>query len=142
MIYSEFYSELGKLLYAVADIDGFISQKEKRKLKEIVRRELVPEEKHADDYGNDAAFYTEMEFDFLDENMSNPEAAFESFIDFVSEHHTAFDEKMKNVCIRIAKELAYEYRATNKKEKQLIEKLRMELDKITFNRTAHDNDLL
>ena len=135
MIYSEFYSELGKLLYAVADIDGFISQKEKRKLQEIVRRELVPEEKHADDYGNDAAFYTEIEFDFLDENMST-EAAFESFIDFVSEHHTAFDEKMKNVCIRIAKELAYEYRATNKKEKQLIDKLTEEIGKIIVKKTV------
>ena len=39
MIYREFYSELGKLLYAVADIDGVITEKEKKKLKEIVKKE-------------------------------------------------------------------------------------------------------
>ena len=132
MIYTEFYSELGKLLYAIADIDGFISPQEKKKLQEIVRRELVPIEKHGDEYGTDAAFYAETEFNILDENNSDPEAAFESFIDFVEEHHTAFDDKMKNVCIRIAKELAFAYRGTNKKERILIEKLNDKLDKIAI----------
>ena len=132
MIYSEFYSEVGKLLYAIADIDGFISPQEKKKLQEIVRRELVPIEKHGDEYGTDAAFYAETEFNILDENNSDPEAAFESFIDFVEEHHTAFDDKMKNVCIRIAKELAFAYRGTNKKERILIEKLNDKLDKIAI----------
>ena len=130
MIYSEFYSEVGKLLYAIADIDGFISPQEKKKLQEIVRRELVPIEKHGDEYGTDAAFYAETEFNILDENSSDPETAFESFIDFVDEHHTAFDEKMKNVCIRVAKELAYAYRGTNKKEKMLIDKLKEKLEKV------------
>ena len=130
MIYREFYSELGKLLYAIADIDGFISKKEKRKLLEIVKKELVPVEMLKDEFGTDIAYYSEMEFDFLDGEIGDPESAFESFIDFVEEHHTAFDKKMKNVCMRIAKELAFEYRATNKKEKILIEKLKEKLDKI------------
>src|SRR5690606_13704785 len=79
MLYRQFYSELGKLLYAVADVDGMISQKEKKALQELVRKELVPVEKHTDKFGTDVAFYAEIEFDFLEDSMVEPEEAFESF---------------------------------------------------------------
>lgn len=129
MIYREFYSELGKLLYAVADIDHVITQQEKNKLQDIVKKELVPAEPHKDAFGTDAAYYAEIEFDFLDEQIEDAETAFESFIDFVEEHHTAFDKKMKKVCLHITQELANAYRGTNKKEKQLLEKLKQKLEK-------------
>ena len=130
MIYKEFYSELGKLLYAVADIDGVITQKEKKKLEDIVRKELVPGEEHQDEFGTNSAYYSEIEFDFLDEGIVDAESAFESFIDFVEEHHTAFDETMSEVCLHVVKELAAAYRGTNKKEKALLEKLKMKLEEI------------
>ena len=129
MIYKEFYSEVGKLLYAVADIDHVITQQEKNKLQDIVKKELVPAEQHKDAFGTDAAYYTEIEFDFLDEQIEDAETAFESFIDFVEEHHTALDKKMKKVCLHITQELADAYRGTNKKEKQLLEKLKQKLEK-------------
>lgn len=130
MMYKEFYSEFGKLLYSVVDIDGVINKKEKQALKDIVKNELVPTERHTDAFGTNAAFYSEMEFDFLDEGISDAEAAFESFIDFVEDHHTAFDEGMKKVCLHLVKRLSAAYRGTNKKEKVLIEKLRQKLKKI------------
>jgi len=130
MVYREFYSEVGKLLYAVADIDHVITQQEKKKLQDIIKKELLPAEQHQDVFGTDAAYYAEIEFDFLDEQIADAEAAFESFIDFVEEHHTAFDKNMKKVCIHIAKELAAAYRGTNKKEKLLIEKLKQKLEKL------------
>jgi hypothetical protein len=130
MSYKEFYSELGKLLYAVADIDGVITQKEKNKLHDIVRKELVPAESHKDEFGTDAAYYSEIEFEFLDEEIGDTETAFNSFINFVEEHHTAFDEKMIRVCLRVARELAAAYRGTNKKEKMLVDKLRRKLEHI------------
>jgi|ERR1019366_4563009 hypothetical protein len=130
MLYREFYSEIGKLLYAVADIDGVITQQEKKKLQDIVKNELVPIEHHTDAVGTDAAYYTEIEFDFLDEQIADAETAFESFIDFIEEHHTAFDEKMKKVCLHIAKELAAAYRGTNKKETLLLKKLKQKLETI------------
>ncbi len=130
MQYKNFYAELGKLLYAVADIDGMITQKEKGKLQEIVKNELVPLEKHRDTFDTDVAYYTEMEFDFLDEEIGDAETAFNSFIDFIEEHRTAFDERMKKVSLHVAKELAAAYHGTNKKEKDLIEKLRKKLNRI------------
>ncbi|MGP8216624.1 MAG: hypothetical protein ACLQQ4_13750 [Bacteroidia bacterium] len=130
MLYRDFYAELGKLLYSVADISGVITQKEKKTLDEIVRKELVPAENHVDEFGTDAAFYTEMEFDYLDEEIADAEPAFESFIDFVEEHHTAFDEKMKKISLHVANELANAYHKKNKKEVALIKMLKQKLENI------------
>lgn len=130
MEYSEFYSELGKLLYAVCDIDGMITKQEKEKLQEAVKKELVPAEVHSDSAGTDFAYYSEIEFDFLDETIADAPAAFESFIDFVEEHHTAFDARMKKASLHVAKELASVYRGVNKKEQALITKLKKSLEKI------------
>jgi uncharacterized protein YeaO (DUF488 family) len=138
MKYKEYYAELGKLLYAVADIDGAITQKEKKALQDIIRKELAPAEKIRDEFGTDVAYYAEMEFDFLDEEIADAEAAFESFIDFVEDHHTAFDEKMKKTCLHVAKELASAYHGRNIKENELIEKLKKKLEKIEVN-VKHKN---
>ncbi len=127
MLYKQFYSELGKLLYAVANIDGVITQKEKTALQDIVKKELVPAEKHTDIFGTDSGYYTEIEFDFLDEQIVDPEAAFESFIGFIEDHYHAFDENMKKLCVYVAEKLAAAYHGANHKEKSLIEKLKYKL---------------
>jgi hypothetical protein len=130
MLYKNFYAELGKLLYAVADIDHVITPEEKKKLQDIVKNKLVPQDVHTDAFGTDTAYYTEMEFDFLDEQIGDAVVAFESFIDFVEDHHTAFDKQMKNTALRIAKELAAAYEGTSRKERALLEKLQKSLRKI------------
>ena len=81
MDYKEFYSELGKLLYAVADIDHVITQKEKKALTDIVKKELAPTEVHKDAFGTGTAYYTAMEFDILDDEIADSETAFNSFIE-------------------------------------------------------------
>jgi len=130
MLYKNLYAEIGKLLYAAADIDHVISKQEKEVLQNIVTKELLPYEKQVDSYNTNLAYYSEFEFDFLDEEIADTEAAFNSFIDFVEEHHTAFDKNMKKVCIHIVKELSAAYYGTNKKEKELIKKLVTRLEKI------------
>lgn len=130
MEYKEFYSELGKLLYAVADIDHVITQKEKKALLKIVRKDLVPAEAHTDTFGTDVAYYAEMEFDILDDQIADSESAFNSFTDFIEDHHTAIDERMKKTGLRVTREIARAYHGTNKKEKELIRKLREKLNKI------------
>lgn len=124
MIYERFYAELGKLLYAIADVDGWISPIEKIKLRNIIKNELVPTESRTDKYGSDMAYYAEMEFDFLDEQITDVDSAFNSFIDFVEEHHTAFDDRIKMACVQLVNELAKIYRGANKKEQVLIDKLK------------------
>lgn len=125
--YKRFYSELGKLLYAVADIDKVITPEEKKALYELVRKELVPAESHTDVFGTDAAYYTEIEFDYLDDAIIDSETAFQSFIDFVEDHRRLMDEAMRKMCIRLAERLAEAYAGKNKKEQQLLTVLRRKL---------------
>jgi hypothetical protein len=118
-----FYSELGKLLYAAADIDGTITEEEKKRILDIVKKELLPSEKKKDNFGTNDAFYTEMEFEFLDEQIADPITAFESFVNFVEDHKTAFSQSLLKTCLRATKEVAKAYRGTNKKEEHLINEL-------------------
>ena len=130
MEFKEYYSQLGKLLYAIADIDQVISVKEKNKLLEIVKNELLPIENRQDEFGINLAYYAEFEFDFLDEEIMDATSAFQSFIDFLERHQTAIDEHTKNVTLQIAEELAAAYYNTNFKEKILLDKLKYTLRKI------------
>ena len=127
MLYRQFYSELGKLLFALASVDGVISKKEKQELKELVKKELAPAEKNTDKFGTDAAYYTEIEFDILDDEMMDTEQAFESFLFFIEEHHSAIDTRMREVTLKVAKRLAASFHKTNKKEKEMIKRLEEKL---------------
>ncbi len=63
-----FYQQLGKLFYAVADSDNNIQQDEINKLKKVVREEWLPIEDSVDEFGTDAAYQIEIVFDWLLEN--------------------------------------------------------------------------
>lgn len=130
MLLKQYYSELGKLLYAIAEIDGKISNQEKEKLKELIRCELAPTEIHKDEYGTDAAYYAEIEFDIMEESMSEPDEAYESFINFIDEHRTAINNIQLHRALRLATKLADTYYHTNKKEHQFLDKLQSKLDSI------------
>jgi hypothetical protein len=130
MNYKEFYAELGKLLYAVIDSDGVVSKTEKNRLKNLVKKQLVPLEHHVDAYGTNIAFYSEMEFDVLEDELPDVAATFNSFMTFVDEHQTEFDDTMKKVSLIIAKELSNVYLGTNKMERTLIDQLTKKLNKI------------
>ena len=127
MHYRQYYSELAKLLYAVANIDGKISKKEKDELRTVVRNELVPAEKHIDNFGTDAAYYAEIEFDILEDTVADPQAAFESFTNYIETHHSAIDGRMRELSLRAAKRIAQTYHKTSNKEKVLIKKLEAKL---------------
>lgn len=131
MIYQQFYSELGKLLYAIADIDGKVSPAEKNALRDMVKSTLVPYETHSDDQGTNAAWYTEAEFDFLEENISDADAAFESFENFVTAHATGIDDNLRNICRQLPEKLAGVYRGVNKKEQALLARLKKLLSSLS-----------
>lgn len=127
MLYKQFYSEIGKLLYAVADVDGVISPAEKKTLKDLIRTELVPVENSKDEFGTDSAYYAEFEFDILEEANASPKAAFDSFINFLDNHHSGFDKKLKDATLLVVTKLADAYHKTSKKEEVLIKQLKMKL---------------
>lgn len=130
MNHKEFYSELGKLLYAVIDNDGVVSKSEKERLKSIVKKQLVPLEHHVDAFGTNIAYYSEMEFEILEEELPDIETTFNSFMDFVEDHQTEFDDTMKKVSLIIVKELSNVYLGTTKLERRLIDQLTKKLNKV------------
>jgi hypothetical protein len=124
MIYKNFYSEVGKLLYALAKADGSIAPEEIRAIHKLVLEDLVPLESSTDEFGTDSAFYVEMEFDYLNENFYDPEVAFNSFVDYVEDHYTAFDENLKEVVFNVAETLTDSFHETNIKDHYMILKLK------------------
>ncbi len=117
------YAELGKLLYAIADIDRNISEEEKKKLMDIVHQELIPSSNQLDEYGTNVGFYALFEFDFLDEEITDASGAFESFMAYYDTHQDSFDMEMKELVLRIVDELAGTSYGINKKERKLIDQL-------------------
>lgn len=128
MIYKNFYSEVGKLLYAIAKADGTIDSKEIKAIHQMVLKDLVPLESSTDEFGTDSAFYVEMEFDYLNENLYDPDVAFNSFVDYVQDHYSAFDSKMKTAVFNVANTLTQSFHETNIKDHYMIEKLKKVLD--------------
>jgi len=124
MIYKNFYSEVGKLLYALAKADGSIPPEEIKAIHQLVLKDLVPLENSTDEFGTDSAFYVEMEFDYLNENFYDADVAFNSFISYVEDHYSAFDEHLKSAILNVAETLFNSFHETNIKDHNYILKLR------------------
>src|SRR5690242_3814458 len=116
MVYRRFYSEVGKLLYAVAAADGAVHKKEYDKLREIVEKKLVPAEHSTDQFGTDSAYYAEIEFDILLDQAADSTSCFNSFCNYVEAHRTALDAHLKRMVMNLANELGRLYHGTNTKE--------------------------
>lgn len=69
----KFYSEIGRLLYAIAAVDGRIHAKEADTMRRVVTEQLVPRETARDHFGTDQAYITEFEFDVQVELGASPE---------------------------------------------------------------------
>jgi len=90
----------------------------------------VPAETATDEFGTDAAHFTEIEFEILQETFASPEEAFNSFINYVNEHHSAFDDRLRKITLDLAERVADSYRGVNRKEAEVLEQLKHELSKI------------
>jgi len=120
----EFYSETGKLLYAVAESDGVITAKERVELHNLIQSRLTQRETHTDEFGTNDAWYTEFEFEVAEEQGMTAEDAFNSFAEFIDENRNKLDKDLKDVCMILADRLADSYHHTNKKEKLIIQRLK------------------
>jgi uncharacterized tellurite resistance protein B-like protein len=120
----EFYAETGKLLYAVAGVDGVITNREREALHNLIQTRLMQRETHTDEFGTNDAWYTEFEFEVAEEQGMSAEDAFNSFSEFIDENKNKLDHDLKDICIILADRLAESYHHTNKKEKNIIQKLK------------------
>lgn len=123
----KFYSELGKLLYAIAAVDGRIHAQEAATMKRVVSEQLVPQEASTDHFGTDQAYITEFEFDVMAENDESPEDAFDSFAIYLTQHKERLCAEHKALVLRAAGVVAHAFHGVNAKELRMLAELKRRL---------------
>lgn len=121
--YAEYYKQLGNLLYSISAIDGSIAAKELKELRKIVKEELVPLESHNDDFGTDAAFAVEFQFDVLEGSSVTTEEAWEEVESYLKHNAPLLSEKDKKLMATAANRVAEAFHGINKEEHQLLDRL-------------------
>jgi hypothetical protein len=122
--YTEYYKQMGNLLYSIASIDGSIAGKEWKELRRMVREELVPKEKHNDEFGTDAAFAVEFQFDLLEGNDVGSTEAFDEVSEYLKHNGPLLPAEDKNRLLDGATKVAASFHSISKAEKAILEKLK------------------
>ncbi len=121
--YKEYYRQMGNLLYCMAAADGRIATKEWAELRRIVREELVPAEHHGDEFGSDAAFSVEFQFDVLEGNDAPTSTAWEELEEYLKHNAALLPETDLQRLKEAAEKVAAAFHGISKTEKNLLEKL-------------------
>lgn len=106
MVPKHFYIEFGKVLYALAIADGYVSEKEKNAVIQLVKEKLAPVEDLPDKFGTDVAFYAEFAFETEEDFFDSKEAALESFNTYLKVSNIRLPKTVKNACLDILNTLA------------------------------------
>jgi hypothetical protein len=124
MATTSFYSALGQLLYAIAHADGKISSLENDELSRQIRERLLHREMRTDRFGSNRAWVTQFAFDSAAENDISSEEALETFMDFARNESDRLSDHEIDTCLSMCDHIAEIYHHHNKKENQLLSKLR------------------
>ena len=119
-----FYKELGKLLYAIAIADSNISKKEKEEISKQIAERLLHKEVDSDQIGSNEAWITQFSFETTEDAGTTSEEAFEEFLTFIRLYHNELSEQEIEICYRVSEHVANAYRHINKKESNILQKLR------------------
>jgi len=127
MDYKEFYTELGKLLYAVAKADGEVQDEELHKIYQMVVDDL------SDDLlfnrGEEVdAYYTEFEFEALIDQNVDIHAAVQSFNEYYERNQDFFNEKMKQTTLKAMIAVADAFEGIIPEEQALIDEITKKLN--------------
>jgi hypothetical protein len=119
-----FYSELGKLLYAVANADGNISVLESAEISKQIRERLLHREMNTDRFGSSKAWVTQFAFDTAVDKNLNSREVLNAFMDYAREQADRLTDQEIDICLNMCDHIAEAYRHRNKKENDLIAQLR------------------
>ncbi|MEY4604785.1 MAG: hypothetical protein RIT43_2077 [Bacteroidota bacterium] len=117
-----FYSEIGKLLYAVTVIDHKIDLRERKRVHELIQ-DVIKKTHIRDQFGTPVANYIEIEFEFLEEQIYEAEDALQSFLDYIEEHYSAIGKDDIEMIRKLVWETADCVRGINTAEQTVIEKM-------------------
>lgn len=121
--YQRIYEKLGYLFYAVAAMDHHVAPGEADTLRDTVKKIWVPIEDSTDEYGTDAAYYIDISFEYLLNEGTDPEEAFQEFERYYSEHSAVFSKAIKDKIRATAKAITHAFKGRNKKESAALKRL-------------------
>ena len=122
--YREYYRQMGNLMYCVACVDGRIAPQEWATLRRLVREELVPAEKHYDEFGTDSAFAVEFQFDVLEGNAGGFTEAWDDLATYLKQNAALLPESDKTRMLDAAGKVAAAFHGISKSENRLLEQLK------------------
>lgn len=122
------YQHLGKLFYAVADVDKTVREDEIEKLKTIVKKEWLPLENTFDEFGSDSAYQIEIVFDWLVENECDMDSILPNFKIYRNIHDSLFTPEVNALILKTAEAIAKSFSGKNKSEHVLISRIKEVLE--------------
>ncbi|MFH1120148.1 MAG: TerB family tellurite resistance protein [Bacteroidota bacterium] len=129
MDYSTFYTELGRLAYAVARADGLVQTEEVDKICEFIGQE-IENTGSASHNLREAVLGAGAEFNRLRKNNASAREAFTDFTGYLNSNVSVFDTRIKNLCLKVAFRIASANEGVNETESALIDKLKKKLESI------------
>jgi hypothetical protein len=119
-----FYTELGKILYAVAKADGAVQEKELKEIEKGIQREIKKLHQHKDDLEFMDLLLTKLSFqNSMKANLSMREASL-SFMRFLEEHGDKIPDRSKQVADFLINLTARAYHGINKEEDKLLKEIK------------------
>jgi hypothetical protein len=125
----QYYKELGKLVYSVAMADGIVQPEERVKLHQFVLKEMAAKEPTSDSSGMNQAFYIDFEFEAMEEKQPPIDDLIRSYTRYVHANYEPGDTKLIQNSIDLLEAVSLAF--TEKKEKQIIEKVKNEFSEIS-----------
>lgn len=122
MFYEELYTELGKLFYYIAAVDGKVQPAERESLQKLIHNTWGPLENSVDEFGTDQSVLIDSSFDY-EESESFTDDGLQSFEEFYKEKKAEFTTDIIRNILKTCKEIASSYHGKNKDERAVIERL-------------------
>jgi len=125
----QYYKELGKMVYAVAIVDGIIKPKETEALHEFVQKDLANHELNIDSSGMNEAFYVDFEFEASAKKNIDINTAIKSYAKFIHTNYEPGDETLIQRSVKLLETVANTYK--KQKEKEVVQQIKDEINEIS-----------
>jgi hypothetical protein len=85
---------------------------------------LAHKEVHTDEFGTNDVWYSVFEFDIAEDQSLTAIDAFQSFAEYLEANKHGIDLETRQLCLLLADRLAESYRHSNRKEREMVQRIR------------------
>jgi hypothetical protein len=125
----QYYKELGKMVYAIAAVDGVIKTEEAEALHIFVQKDLATNEAHLDSSGMNEAFYVDFEFEDSTKTKPDINATLKSYAKFIHNNYEQADANLINRSVKLLHTVADAY--NREKENEVVMQIKSEINEIS-----------